>query len=231
MAIRPRIRSPALPAHRRAGDRLDTRAHLLEAAGHVFAEKGFDRATGKEICERAGTNTAAVNYYFGGIEGLYAAVLLEAHGRLLNFEKMAAVVAGKPDAQAKLHALIGLIAESLSGRASSSWEVRVIGREVVAPSPAFTALRESEIPAKSRILKAIVGELTGLPPDHPAVARGCLSIIAPCLMLAIADRSILKRVFPQLGLGPADAPALTDHMVRYALAGLAAIADAEGKKT
>jgi TetR/AcrR family transcriptional regulator, regulator of cefoperazone and chloramphenicol sensitivity len=225
MATRSRSRSLALAPHRRAGDRLDTRAHLLEAAGHVFAEKGFDRATGKEICERAGTNTAAVNYYFGGIEGLYAAVLLEAHGRLLNFDKMAAAVAGQPDAQTKLRALLGLIVETLLGRASSSWEVRVIGREVMAPSPAFTVIRESEIPAKSRILKAIVGELTRLSPDHPAVARVCLSIIAPCLMLAIADRSILKRVFPQLGLGSADAPTLTDHMVRYALAGLAAVAE------
>ncbi|HTY67363.1 MAG TPA: CerR family C-terminal domain-containing protein, partial [Alphaproteobacteria bacterium] len=184
MATRSRLTAPSAPsrpAHRRAGDRLDTRAHLLEAAGHVFAEKGFDRATGKEICERAGTNTAAVNYYFGGIEGLYAAVLLEAHGRLLNFDKMAAAVAGKPDAQEKLKALLGLIVESLLGRAASSWEVRVIGREVMAPSPAFTAIRESEIPTKARILKALVGELMGLPPDHPAVARSCLSIIAPCL--------------------------------------------------
>jgi len=227
MATRSRLTAPSAPsrpAHRRAGDRLDTRAHLLEAAGHVFAEKGFDRATGKEICERAGTNTAAVNYYFGGIEGLYAAVLLEAHGRLLNFDKMAAAVAGKPDAQEKLKALLGLIVESLLGRAASSWEVRVIGREVMAPSPAFTAIRESEIPTKARILKALVGELMGLPPDHPAVARSCLSIIAPCLMLAIAERSIVKRVFPQLGLTPADAPTLTEHMVRYALAGLAAVA-------
>ncbi len=230
MATRTRARSAALPPRRAPGDRLDTRAHLLEAAGQVFAEKGFDRATGKEICERAGTNTAAVNYYFGGMEGLYAAVLQEAHSRLLNFDKMSAAVAGKPDAHARLQALLGLIVESLLGRASSSWEVRVIGREVMAPSPAFAAVRETEIPAKSRILKAIVGELMGLPPDHPAVARGCLSIIAPCLMLAIADRSILKRVFPQLGLAPADAPVLTAHMVRYALAGLTAVANAEDKK-
>ena len=196
----------------------------------MFAEKGFDRATGKEICERAGTNTAAVNYYFGGMEGLYAAVLQEAHSRLLNFDKMAAAVAGKPDVQARLQALLGLIVENLLGRASSSWEVRVIGREVMAPSPAFAAVRETEIPAKSRILKAIVGELMGLPPDHPAVARGCLSIIAPCIMLAIADRSIITRVFPQLGLTPADAPVFTAHMVRYALAGLTAVASAEDKK-
>ena len=49
------------------------RARLLEAAGQVFAEQGFEAATGKEIAERAGVNAAGVNYHFGSLEGLYAA--------------------------------------------------------------------------------------------------------------------------------------------------------------
>src|SRR5271170_5428548 len=70
-------------------DRVSTREHLLEAAGHVFAKKGFERSTAKEICERAGTNTAAVNYHFGGIEALYAAVLDEARSRILSVRAIA----------------------------------------------------------------------------------------------------------------------------------------------
>jgi TetR/AcrR family transcriptional regulator, regulator of cefoperazone and chloramphenicol sensitivity len=69
-----------------------------------------------------------------------------------------------------------------------------------------------------------VGELMGLPDDHPAVARGCLSIMAPCLMLLISDRLMLKRVFPNADIGPREAPALVRHMVEFALAGLAAVA-------
>jgi len=42
-----------------------TRATLIEAAGQVFAEFGFQRATMREICLRAGTDMAALNYYFG----------------------------------------------------------------------------------------------------------------------------------------------------------------------
>ena len=64
-----------------------TREHLLEAAGHVFAHKGFERTTAKEICELARTNTAAVNYYFGGIESLYAALMEEARNRIFRCEK------------------------------------------------------------------------------------------------------------------------------------------------
>jgi AcrR family transcriptional regulator len=208
----------------REKDDQTTRQRLLEVAGHVFAEKGFDRTTGKEICERAGINTAAVNYYYGGIEGLYTAVVEEAHNRFVTFADAAAAIAGKTDARSKLEAILELIVRAIVGPTLSSWDLRVIGREVVAPSPVLAVLRDTEFLPKTRILKSIVSELMGLPPDHPAVARGCISVMAPCFMLLIFDRDTLKRAFPGLALGPDDAAALVRHMVQYALAGLGAVA-------
>ena len=38
-----------------------TRSRLLEAAGEVFAEHGFQATTVRDICARAGANVAAVN--------------------------------------------------------------------------------------------------------------------------------------------------------------------------
>ena len=108
-------------APRREKDDQSTRRRLLEAAGQVFAEKGFDRATGKEICARAAANTAAVNYHFGGMEGLYVAVVREAHSRLVTFDVLSAAVAGKADAQAKLQAVIELLVRTLTGPTTSSW--------------------------------------------------------------------------------------------------------------
>ena len=55
---------PQRPKRAQRSDGRSTRAVVLEAAGKVFAERGFAEATSKEICERAGTNGAAVNYYF-----------------------------------------------------------------------------------------------------------------------------------------------------------------------
>jgi hypothetical protein len=99
-----------------------------------------------------------------------------------------------------------------------------MGREIVAPSPVLEKLRDAEFLPKTRILKSIVSELMGLPLDHPAVARGCVSVMAPCFMLMIFDRDTLKRAFPSLGVGSEDAAALVRHMVQYALAGLEAVA-------
>jgi AcrR family transcriptional regulator len=220
------------PPWRQPGEEEDqgTRARLLEAAGQVFAEKGFDRATGKEICERAGTNTAAVNYYFGGIEGLYAAVVREAHSRFVPFAAASAAVAGKADARAKLEAILELLLRTLTGPAGSSWALRVLVREIAAPSPALDVLREKEFLPKTRILRAIVSELTGLPEEHPAVARGCISVIGACYPLLLLDRRTLKRAFPNLGLAPEDAGAWVRHLLQFALAGLAAIASEARKE-
>jgi AcrR family transcriptional regulator len=41
-----------------------TRDKILDAAGEVFAEHGFEGATIRAITERAGANVAAVNYHF-----------------------------------------------------------------------------------------------------------------------------------------------------------------------
>ena len=76
----------ATRASRQDGDA--TRQVLLDVAGQVFAERGFADATSKEICARAGTNIAAVNYHFGSRGALYEAVLVEAHHHLLKLEEM-----------------------------------------------------------------------------------------------------------------------------------------------
>jgi AcrR family transcriptional regulator len=55
----------------------NTRGKLLRAAIRVFAEKGFEGATVRDICSEAGANVAAVNYYFGSKERLYESVIKE----------------------------------------------------------------------------------------------------------------------------------------------------------
>jgi AcrR family transcriptional regulator len=49
----------------------DSRASLLAAAVRVFASKGFEGTTVKDLADEAGVNVSLVSYYFGGKEGLY----------------------------------------------------------------------------------------------------------------------------------------------------------------
>src|SRR6267154_1886804 len=52
-----------------------TREKLLTVAGRVFAARGYQATTVREICSAAGANVAAVNYHFGDKFGLYTEVL------------------------------------------------------------------------------------------------------------------------------------------------------------
>jgi len=56
-------------------DGTDTKERLLRAASKVFAQRGYREATIAEICHKAGSNVAAVNYHFGGKDAVYIPVL------------------------------------------------------------------------------------------------------------------------------------------------------------
>jgi AcrR family transcriptional regulator len=63
----------ASPARRR--DKVATKQALLEAAMEVFATRGFDAATTREVAARAGANEQLIQRYFGGKAGLLLAIL------------------------------------------------------------------------------------------------------------------------------------------------------------
>lgn len=52
----------------------NNRKKLLRAAAELFAEKGFDAVSTRDLCNKAEVNVAAISYYFGGKEGLYLEV-------------------------------------------------------------------------------------------------------------------------------------------------------------
>ncbi|ARU59767.1 hypothetical protein CBW65_00910 [Tumebacillus avium] len=53
----------------------DVKTRILDAAKRLFAEKGFEATSVRQICEEAGANVALVSYHFGGKEKLLFALL------------------------------------------------------------------------------------------------------------------------------------------------------------
>jgi AcrR family transcriptional regulator len=49
----------------------DTRERVLAASQKLFAERGFEATSVRDITTEAGCNVASVNYHFGGKENLY----------------------------------------------------------------------------------------------------------------------------------------------------------------
>jgi AcrR family transcriptional regulator len=53
----------------------DKRGNILVTALHLFAEKGFEGTSVRDIAEKASVNVAMVNYYFGSKDQLFQQIL------------------------------------------------------------------------------------------------------------------------------------------------------------
>jgi AcrR family transcriptional regulator len=195
-----------------------TRARLLEAAGQLFARGGYAGTPNKDICEAAGTDLAAISYHFGGREGLYQAVLLEGYGQLINLEKLSEIHGRSCLAQEKLAAAIEMIVDRLHDE--RGWHGRVFAREMIAPSPHFSALVKDGVMPRFKLMSDILAGITGFAPSDPALLRCLLNVIAPMLMMLVVDRET-PSPFRALMMQPADD--LKSHLKQFAMAGLLAI--------
>jgi AcrR family transcriptional regulator len=195
-----------------------TRERLLDAAGQIFAAQGYDGATAKEIAERAGTNAAAVNYHFGGLDGLYAAVLMEAQARAVTHgEDVQTLLTGAQPFEDKLRAVIALVVKGALST-DGSWVLRLLGRELINPSELARGLMGETVAPRVARGRAVVGAYVGLPADDPRVALACMSIAAPLQLLLIGDRRLLQTVHPSLKLSPGHEDVLVDHFHSAAMA-------------
>ncbi len=63
--------------HLPAKEKSDSRQALLDAGKKIFAVKGFEGATVKDLADAADVNVSLVSYYFGGKDGLYRECLVD----------------------------------------------------------------------------------------------------------------------------------------------------------
>jgi len=90
----------------------ETRDRILDAAEHLFAHRGYERATIRDIATSADANLAAVGYYFRGKENLYVAVIerglgLRTTALRRDLDQVRAAADGSPLAETIIAALVG----------------------------------------------------------------------------------------------------------------------------
>ncbi|WP_035367305.1 TetR/AcrR family transcriptional regulator, partial [Acinetobacter haemolyticus] len=69
-----------------------TKSKILEAAGQLIAQNGFAQTSNKQIAKAAEVDLAAINYHFDGRDGLYKAVLAEAHTHYIDEKRLLELV-------------------------------------------------------------------------------------------------------------------------------------------
>ena len=117
----------------------DTRTRILNAAGPVFAEKGFSNATVRDICQAAHVNVASVNYHFGDKEQLYIETVTQAHElkvRQVNFP----VWSADTPPEDKLRDFLRTLMTRMLGTQQAPWQTTLMMREVLRPTAACKVL-------------------------------------------------------------------------------------------
>jgi TetR/AcrR family transcriptional regulator, regulator of cefoperazone and chloramphenicol sensitivity len=179
----------------------DARQRLIDAGLEIFGTYNLEGATTRQLAEHAGVNQAAIPYYFGGKEGLYLAVI--EHLFSTNFAIVGPVVTTlqqelakkKPtrdEALALLKKLLNTMLERvLTRKASSTW-ARIVMREQMQPTQAFSLIYEKGIRRVHEtvsMLLAII--LEKKPTDRKVVLRS--HMVVGQILIFLAGRETIRR--------------------------------------
>jgi AcrR family transcriptional regulator len=122
---------------------VDRRQQILEAALSIFAERGFEAATNKEIAERAGVNQGLIYFYFESKADVFFAAF-EQHARqvMLQLDAVFAEVRDEDATSGFGHLLKQLVAVLDTSRTISL--LRIMHQVMGSRTPRGALRREEE---------------------------------------------------------------------------------------
>lgn len=195
------------------------RTWLISEASRIFAEKGYAKASTREICVAAGLNVAAIHYHFGGKDGLYREVLLA------PIQGMAAQFAGFDDPALTLRQALERLLSAFIGSdqgqvPGADVGVRLFLREMVEPTPVFAATAAQFIGPHHEAMARLFSRHIGLPPDQPPdedAHRLVFGVIAMAHDYCMS-REFMAIVAPRLLAGADPMQRARERLIDWALA-------------
>jgi AcrR family transcriptional regulator len=196
-----------------------TRQRILEAAGPLFAEKGFDASSVRDITDAAGTNVAAVNFHFRSKEHLYIETVRHAAESCSTRSPMPTWTADMP-AEQRLRDFIAAFLGRFLRKDVPQWHRLLIFREIGQPRPgACESFVEEFVRPTQHLLIGILRDLLPTrvtPGDMHLIAH---SIIGQCLHYHFA-RHVMILLIGKKEFDSFEAARLTEHIWRFSLAAL-----------
>ena len=196
-----------------------TRQRLLEAAAELYAEQGYNNARVRDICNRAGANVAAVNYYFGDKRALYDEVLRYAFFSVTGADPTAWDLRPEAGVRKRLHAFIKSFLTQLITEGRSRLYAKLVAREMADPTPALERVIDDGIRPQVELLFSIIREVLGDAADDKVVRRCAGSILGQCLYYYFA-RPVISHLKMEEQLNAEIIDDLAEHITRFALGGL-----------
>ncbi|MDD3293290.1 MAG: CerR family C-terminal domain-containing protein [Geobacteraceae bacterium] len=209
-------------AKQKAGD---TREKLLSAACDVFVEMGFRDATVAEICRRAGANISAVNYHFGSKETLYQQAWRHSFAESVRIHPQDGGVSEDAPARERLQGRLKALIERIADKNNRDFFISQM--EFVNPTGLLEEVMRTEfIPLRKKTL-SLMRELLG-----PDASEEEVVFCESCIISMCVHPMLLRRISQKTGNTggphpPFNLEAYTKHVVKFALAGIAAIKGGE----
>ncbi|TVQ87055.1 MAG: TetR/AcrR family transcriptional regulator [Chromatiaceae bacterium] len=161
----------------------NTRERLLTAALEVFAERGYEAATIREICGRADANVAAVHYHFGDKRRLYEAIFSNLFDTLRA--RRTAFLPPEAPPEERLRVYIRALFEEIftcGGDTDRQDQLSTIYlQEMVRPTEALERIVSEYLEPDARELYGIVAELLDTRPDDALSIDCAASIVGQIL--------------------------------------------------
>ena len=189
-----------------------TATRLLEVATRLFAERGYEGVSVRELAEAAEANVAAVSYHFGSKERLYRAALLAAHQAVAD--PMIAALASQEPAEVRLRTYVGLVIDHVINQERGG--VCMISREIAAPTPALDELIERNIRPLFERLRATCCELLPAGASAQVADLAASSVVGQCFHWHHC-RQVMDRLHPGCCR---DAQVIANHIADLTIAGL-----------
>jgi AcrR family transcriptional regulator len=195
----------------------DSRERLRQAAIAVFAESGYEAASIRAICQRAGLNVAMVRYHFGDKRGLYDEVIryvadADARARILTQVSQNAV--NPEDAlRRSIHAVFTRLIQQ---NAESNLHLRLMLHELVKPSAILTDEVQALIRPLYDHFRLLVSSLLTLPIDHTKTRLFTHSILGQ-MVHYVQGRSVVACLWPDMTLSPSQIQMIADHIADFSL--------------
>jgi TetR/AcrR family transcriptional regulator, regulator of cefoperazone and chloramphenicol sensitivity len=195
-----------------------TRERIAEAAGEIFSERGYDGTTVRDICQRAGANIAAVNYYFGDKQRLYVEAVVRAHRWRMEQAPLPEWSDATP-AETKLVDFITTFIRRVRSGPEDTWHTKLVMREMADPTAACAELVQSSIRPQFEILLSILREL--LPSDITAerLRLTGFSIVGQCLFYHFAD-PVIRNLLTSKEYSELDIAKLAQHILDFSLSSI-----------
>jgi AcrR family transcriptional regulator len=189
----------------------DTRARLLKAAAETFAEYGYENATIREICSRAGANVALVNYHFGDKLMLYTEVLR--HSR----RAAKAPVADDDPGTALRKMIRAMVERAFENKDQANLLFRMMMHEFVHPTAATARVVDEVLRPVYDRLRELVSAILDLPVNHQTTRLAVHSILGQ--VAHYTHRTpLLKRLWPEMDMAtPEQREIIANHIADVTL--------------